>query len=98
MAENLLEQLKALLKQKRNNEWYAQRLGISVDEVKELRAELKGQIYLEDRGFGDPPETEIIGQDTDHETGDTILTAQSPRPLSPKEIEQLAQVDNITTY
>ena len=49
MSENqsLLNQLKELLRRKRSEQWYADKLGITVDEVKELKKELKGKIVEE---------------------------------------------------
>ena len=38
--QNLLDQLKELLRRKRSERWYADKLGITVDEVKELKKEL----------------------------------------------------------
>ena len=55
MSENqsLLNQLKELLRRKRSEQWYADKLGITVDEVKELKKELKGKKYDEGDKFLD---------------------------------------------
>ena len=49
--QNLLDQLKELLRRKRSEQWYADKLGITVDEVKELKKELKGKKYDEGEKF-----------------------------------------------
>jgi hypothetical protein len=43
MANAMLGRLEGLLKQKKNNGYYAQKLGISVDEVVELKEQLKNK-------------------------------------------------------
>ena len=55
MSENqsLLNQLKELLRRKRSEQWYADKLGITVEEVKELKKELKGKKYDEGSKFLD---------------------------------------------
>ncbi|BCU97886.1 MAG: hypothetical protein CM15mV19_1350 [uncultured marine virus] len=43
--QNLLDQLKELLRRKRSEQWYADKLGITVDEVKELKRTKRKKIY-----------------------------------------------------
>ena len=55
MSENhsLLNQLKELLTRKRSEEWYAEKLNVTVNEVKELKKELKGKKYDDSNKFLD---------------------------------------------
>ena len=59
MSENqsLLDQLKELLRRKRSEQWYADKLGITIEEVKELKKELKGKKYEEGDKFLDSATT-----------------------------------------
>ena len=86
---NLLERLRALLVQKQSKKFYAEKLGITVDEVDELMKELKKQ----------PPEdTENEGfeqtKKVNNEKG-TIESTISELDFDPKTVEQLAELHKI---
>lgn len=55
--------------------------------------QVAGEVYLSKDTSGKPVMTE---QATNRETGEQTITYQSTRPLSPAEIDELAQVDNVT--
>ena len=108
--DSLLEELQSLLKRKKSNQYYADKLNISVEEVEELKKELKKQktnTYFYQVVDEQPSPTFVtttssspifIEEENNHQTGNKKITLESSYPLSPQEIEGLAQVDNITTF
>lgn len=82
-----LEQLKSLLKQKQSNGWYASKLGVSVEDVIDLKAQLKGE-----------EENVSMSTEVDYRAGTSVVTVESNKPLQPKEIEQLSGADNISIF
>jgi len=98
--ENKLKSLKKLLKQKKSHSVYAEKLEISVEEVKELLRELreKGVPDEDDEEVVEIEKNKVETVETDHSTGSQRLTIKSDKPLSPREIEQLAGVDSIITF
>lgn len=107
----MLEQLAEMLHWKKNSSYYASKLGITVAEVEELRKELKER-KKSDREIVEEilePKWEVtstkegfqyktIDQKNDHITGESTIILQSNKPLSPQEIDELTQVDNISTF
>lgn len=79
---NKLEELKKLLKSKKSLVYYAARLGVSVDKIKELKKQIKTP----------------VSEKYNYNNKEKELTFTSNKPLSPKELEKLANVDNITTF
>jgi hypothetical protein len=107
--DHLLSQLKDMLHWKKNSAYYAEKLGVSKQEVDELRFLVKQDRKREEdplvQGLSyhtlpktEEPQPQLTEQDTNHISGNTTVTYQSSQPLSPKQLEQLAQVDNINTY
>ena len=103
---SLLNELEQLLKWKKSRQFYAEKLGISITEVEELIKELKKP---KEETYNYPVETptitfetsnswKLIEEENNHITGNKKITLESDHPLSPKEIEELVQVDNITTF
>lgn len=95
----MLEKLQNLLNLKKSKSYYAERLSkqegreVTVEEVEELMKELKSQETVE--------EGEIKGkysEDINYEKGSKTIQYSSDKPLSPRELEELAKVDNINTY
>lgn len=110
--DSLLEQLQTLLKHKKSKKYYSEKLGISEIEVEELMKELKKPkeetyFYQVDGEILNPTfvvttsgeaSTFILEEENNHITGDKKIVLESDYPLSPKEIEELVQVDNITSF
>ena len=103
---SLLNELEQLLKWKKSRQFYAEKLGISITEVEELIKELKKP---KEETYNYPIETptitfetsnswKLIEEENNHITGNKKITLESDHPLSPKEIEELVKVDNITTF
>jgi len=80
--ENILENL---LKYKKSNQWVAEKMGVSIDELIKMKKDLK---------ISNSPK---ITQEIVESTGDKKITISSSYPLSPKEINELAGVDGINT-
>ena len=95
-SEDLMGQLQQLLTQKRSKVYYSQKLGITVEEVDELLKELKKE-DKEDTKFCKDAKS-LLSTEEDYKTGSKKITLERDKPLSPKEIGQLAGVDNISTF
>jgi UDP-2,3-diacylglucosamine pyrophosphatase LpxH len=106
---SLLSELEQMLKWKKSKLFYAQKLNITITEVEELLKELqkpKEETYLYQVKTSTTPtyvsvntsDVRITEEENNHITGDKKITLESSHPLSPKEIEELAGVDNITTF
>jgi hypothetical protein len=100
MSENqsLLDQLKELLRRKRSEEWYADKLGITIEEVKELKKELKGKKYEEGDKFLDSAtnskqfEEAIRKVSNEQGTIESTITLDF-EPKSDKELAELHKID-----
>lgn len=94
MTENqqLLEKLETLLKWKKSKAYYAEKLGVSLETVEELLKELKREESTNNGGIF------VEKIETEHTTGNQKIVIESNKPLSPKEIEELVGVDNISTF
>lgn len=92
--ENLLEQLQQLLKQKKANSYYAEKLGVTEQEVKELREELKsrGEVRneVEDAGSATFPEQSIK---YDYDNGKIQCSGIYESPISPEDIIAIHKID-----
>lgn len=86
----MIERLQELLKQKKSHSFYAGKLGISVEEVKELLKELREEDKSEFSG--------IKTEENNYDKNTKTVTYISDKPLSPKELEELAGVDNINSF
>lgn len=104
--ETLLQALQEILHHKKSNQYFADRLNVSIEEIQWAKEQLRKQSqernseaevgnYIADL---EEQVVRLTEETTDHITGQTTKTFQSSKPLSPKEIEELAQVDNINTY
>src|SRR5690348_12407305 len=89
--EDLLSKLQQLLTHKKSKSYYCSKLSISEEYLEELLKELKKE---DNQG----KDQNLISQEEDYKTGSRKITLESDKPLSPKEIEQLAGVDNISTF
>ena len=108
--DNLLEDLKKLLKYKKSKHFYAAKLRVSVLKVEELLKELRqstGTVKTATLSTSNISSTWTVNKDKgskiteeelDHKTGNKRVVIQSDKPLNPKEIEQLVGADNITTF
>ena len=94
MTENqqLLEKLESLLKWKKSKAYYAEKLGVSIEVVDELLKELRDEESPKHEGIF------VEKVETEHNTGNQKIVIESNKPLSPKEIEELTGVDNISTF
>src|SRR6476620_8179331 len=88
----LLSKLQALLVRKRSKKYYCEKLNITEEYLEELLKELR----KEDKG--EENQNLISSEETDYKSGNKKITFESNKPLSPKEIEKLAGVDNISTF
>ena len=96
--QNLLERLENLLKWKKSKAFYSQKLGITIEEIDELLAELKQRDAEPSPVFTDDCDSpSIIENKMDYLNGTNITTVNSSKPLSNKEIEDLIGIDNINT-
>lgn len=106
--EETLQKLSNLLAQKKSKAFYADKLGVSVTEVEELLKELRGGTVSVDY-YSTVSANEAsqnitysynlpIDEEVNHSEGTRRVTFESDRPLNTKEIEELAGVDNITTF
>lgn len=91
--EILLDSLEQLIKRKKSKFYYSQQLNVPIDTIDALLKELKKRNVIE--GSEIEGVTDIT---TDHKNGDKTIVIKSNKPLSPTEIEKLAQVDNITSF
>lgn len=69
-----------------------------IDARREARRILAGHEKAETANYIVELETQLTERITDNKTGNETLTFQSSKPLSPKEIQELAQVDNLTSF
>lgn len=102
----MLEKLKELQKQKQSHKFYANKLGVTIEEVKKMLKELKEQKFIGySQTLTDKPSpsfsvsfTNITEEEQDYKTGNKRVTIQSNKPLSPKEIEKLVGADNLSVF
>jgi len=88
----LLSKLQKLVVQKRSKKYYCDKLQISEEYLEELLKELRKEDKEEES------KNLISSEETDYKSGNKKITFESNKPLSPKEIEKLAGVDNISTF
>ncbi len=96
--QDLLPQLERLLKQKRSRSFYAEKLGVSEDEVKELIKELKLREKEEYEGATAPneelQEASSFYRKVNNERGSMESTTESTfEPKSDQELAELHKID-----
>lgn len=91
----MLEQLRELLKHKKSQAYYAEKLGINVEEVKELMKELREEPKTELKSLSEifPWLGESFEQKVDNEKGTLTSTAESN--FEPKSDEELATLHKV---
>lgn len=89
----LLDRLRNLLKQKKNNEFYSKRLGISVKEVEDLRKELRqvGQERAETAAYISALEERVVEADLEKGTLKSTLLID----FEPKSVEELYDLHKV---
>lgn len=90
--DKLLNDLKKLLKQKKSNSWYAQKLGTTEKHIYELRGIIKKEKEYE------RIENKLFEEEEDYTNKTKKITHFSTHALSKEEIEEIADADNITTF
>lgn len=101
----MLEKLSELLKLKRSISYYADRLTrqfereVTEDEVRELLKELRS---VEKESLEEIETVSvckgIISEDVNYKTGQKVVTLKSDKPLNKEELEELAGIDNKTSF
>lgn len=105
MSENtqLLSELEKLLAWKKSKVFYAEKLGISVEEVGQLLSELRGNKHssneVEVGNYISELEDVVatLSSEKVNEDGTREISYRSSKPLQREEIESLYGVDNIST-
>lgn len=93
---SLLSRLQQLLLHKKSKKYYCEKLEITEEYLEELLKELRKEDREDDKFCKESKD--LVATEEDYKTGSKKITLESDKPLSPKEIEKLAGVDNISTF
>lgn len=91
--QDLLPQLEKLLTQKRSHQFYADRLGITTDEVKDLIKELRNKDRQEDEIEEDSEDFFYFEQKVNNDRG--TLESRAETDFEPKSDEELAELHKV---
>jgi hypothetical protein len=106
MSENtqLLEKLRQYLKHKKSKTYYAEQLGITVEEVEMLLKEIRGtsrelDVEAETANYIADLEEDVVrlASERVNEDGSREISYRSSKPLTKEEIEKLYGIDGIST-
>jgi hypothetical protein len=106
MSENteLLEKLRQYLKHKKSKAYYAEQLGITIEEVESLLKEIRGvsremDVEAETANYIADLEEDIVrlASERVNEDGSREISYRSSKPLTKEEIEKLYGIDGIST-
>lgn len=106
MSENtqLLEKLRQYLKHKKSKAYYAEQLGITIEEVEGLLKEIRGvskemDVEAETANYIADLEEDIVrlASERVNEDGSREISYRSSKPLTKEEIEKLYGIDGVST-